>query len=247
MCVVGFPAFRRRLRRNRLPCLAAPRPVGTLVRWTASATNTAASTLDYRFSIRPPGGVFRTARDYGRHRRSGQLARSLPEVAATAFLSSPLKIRLIGPSSIEQPVLVHLHSDERPRSPGCHRSGLGELYSIRRHKGAEYVVLHPSWARRNITRVSEQLVAMGKQQITSFHHDSFRLPNGNTAILCSTERIFKNVQGQGPVDVVGDAIVVLNQNLQVVWFWDAFEHLDVSRKAILDEKCNAATARLSAR
>jgi hypothetical protein len=31
--------------------------------------------------------------------------------------------------------------------------------------------------------------------------------------------------------------VVLNENWQVVWFWNGFDHLDVTRKAILDEKC----------
>jgi hypothetical protein len=78
---------------------------------------------------------------------------------------------------------------------------------------------------------------MGKQPITGFHHESLRLPNGNTVILCYNERIMNDVQGPGPVDILGDAIVVLNPNLQVVWFWNAFDHLDVRRKAILDEKC----------
>ncbi len=32
-------------------------------------------------------------------------------------------------------------------------------------------------------------------------------------------------------DVIGDTIVVLNPNLQVVWAWDAFDHLDNTRKA----------------
>jgi hypothetical protein len=46
-----------------------------------------------------------------------------------------------------------------------------------------------------------------------------------------------DVQGSGEVDVIGDMILVLNPDLEVVWAWDAFDHLDVTRKAVLDEKC----------
>ncbi|HEX6880212.1 MAG TPA: aryl-sulfate sulfotransferase [Terriglobales bacterium] len=89
----------------------------------------------------------------------------------------------------------------------------------------------------NVGRVNDQLVAMGKQPITSFHHDAFRLPNGYTAAISSVERLLTNVQGAGTVDVLGDAIVVLDTNFQVVWFWNSFDHLDATRKAVLDEKC----------
>jgi hypothetical protein len=55
--------------------------------------------------------------------------------------------------------------------------------------------------------------------------------------LASTERLLTDVQGPGTVDVIGDALVELDQNLQVVWAWDAFDHLDVTRKATLNETC----------
>jgi arylsulfate sulfotransferase len=63
------------------------------------------------------------------------------------------------------------------------------------------------------------------------------LPNGNIMVLAATERLLTDVQGPGEVDVIGDMILVLNRNLRVVWAWDSFDHLDVTRKAILDEKC----------
>jgi hypothetical protein len=93
----------------------------------------------------------------------------------------------------------------------------------------------------NVARVNEQLAAMGKNQpISSFHHDAFRMPNGNTVAITGVERLFTDVQGPGTVDVLGDALVVLDTNFQVVWFWNPFEHpgmLPPSRKAILDERC----------
>jgi hypothetical protein len=86
-------------------------------------------------------------------------------------------------------------------------------------------------------RVSEQLVAMGKDPLTSFHHEALRLPNGHTAVIGSIERILTDVQGPGPVDVLADYIVVLDTNWQVVWSWNGFDHLDVTRLATLNETC----------
>ncbi|HEV7858320.1 MAG TPA: aryl-sulfate sulfotransferase [Pyrinomonadaceae bacterium] len=89
----------------------------------------------------------------------------------------------------------------------------------------------------NVNRVSEQLVARGEQAVTSFHHEARRLPDGKTLVLCSNDRTLSDVQGPGPVAIIGDEIVVLDEQWQVVWSWNAFDHLDVTRKALLDEKC----------
>jgi hypothetical protein len=82
-----------------------------------------------------------------------------------------------------------------------------------------------------------------------FHHDAIQtLPNGDTAALFVTvEKIFPaGTQGDTsglPVDIIGTWIVVLNQNWQVIWYWDAFEHdsgapqLDINRPAVLGETC----------
>ena len=56
-------------------------------------------------------------------------------------------------------------------------------------------------------------------------------------MLAATERLLTDVQGSGQTDVIGDMILVLNGDLDLLWAWDSFDHLDVKRKAILDEKC----------
>lgn len=89
----------------------------------------------------------------------------------------------------------------------------------------------------NAARVAEQLVNMGMQPVSSFHHDARRLPDGTILALAATLRTLTDVQGPGPVNVLGDMIVVLDANLQVVWAWDAFDHLDAKRKAVLGETC----------
>ena len=101
----------------------------------------------------------------------------------------------------------------------------------------------------NASRVREQLAAMGLASnctvggsfcaVTTFHHDAIRLSNGHTLVIASAERMYPaGTQGStGPVDVLGDIVVDLDQDFQVAWYWNAFDHLDVNRAAILHETC----------
>jgi arylsulfate sulfotransferase len=97
-------------------------------------------------------------------------------------------------------------------------------------------------AETNAAQVSQQLALLGVHAINAFHHEARKLPNGNYLVLASSERILTNVQGPGPVDVIGDTILVLNRDLQVLWSWDSFDHLDTTRQAILGETCAAGNA-----
>jgi len=89
----------------------------------------------------------------------------------------------------------------------------------------------------NAARVSEQLIAMGKRPIGAFHHEARRLPDGKVLVLATVEQILTEVQGPGAVDVVGDMIVIMDRNLQVVWAWDTFDHLDPTRMPTAGDKC----------
>jgi hypothetical protein len=89
----------------------------------------------------------------------------------------------------------------------------------------------------NSARVNEQLAALGMRSISAFHHEARRLPDGRILVLGAVEQVLSGVQGPGPVDVLGDMIIVLDSNLQLVWAWDGFDHLDVTRRATLDDKC----------
>ena len=93
---------------------------------------------------------------------------------------------------------------------------------------------------------------VGSSCLGAFHHDAIQtLPNGYTAILTDVEEIFPaGTQGDTtglPVDIEGDAIIVLNENWQAVWYFNAFQHdtgctqtpcqLDINRAAVLGETC----------
>jgi hypothetical protein len=101
----------------------------------------------------------------------------------------------------------------------------------------------------NASRIREQLDAMGLVSdctaggtvcaAGTFHHDAIRLPNGHTVVLLTQERVYPaGTQGStGPIDILGDVVVDLDEDFQVAWYWDSFAHLDVDRAAILGETC----------
>lgn len=87
----------------------------------------------------------------------------------------------------------------------------------------------------NIAAINTQLSALGTDNITSFSHEAYRFPNGYTAFIGTVEKVAD--QGAGPVDVLGDMAVIVDTNMQVTWWWDEFDHLDIKRPAILNEGC----------
>jgi len=122
----------------------------------------------------------------------------------------------------------------------------------------------------NIGVLSHQLLAMGATDaqmcntvpqapapvgtacMGAFHHDAIQtLPDGQTALLADIEKLFPaGTQGNTsglPVDIIGDIIIVLDRNWQVVWYFDTFEHdsgapqLDINRAAVLGETCMSFT------
>jgi len=94
----------------------------------------------------------------------------------------------------------------------------------------------------NAARVNEQLAAMGRRQIAAFHHEVRTLPDGRIVALADVEQMLTGVQGPDAVDVIGDMIVVFDRDLNVIWSWDAFDHLDVTRMAVMGETCGGASA-----
>ncbi len=63
-----------------------------------------------------------------------------------------------------------------------------------------------------------------------FHHDVLVLPNGHWLTLCQLAKDFTDLVGYpGTTQVLGDAIVDIDLNGNVVWAWNSFDHLDVNR------------------
>ncbi len=72
--------------------------------------------------------------------------------------------------------------------------------------------------------------------INFISHEGHWLADGTFLMMVSEERVAN--QGQGNVDVLGDIILALDPNFQVKWAWDSFDHLPITRKALLNNTCN---------
>jgi hypothetical protein len=90
----------------------------------------------------------------------------------------------------------------------------------------------------NIDAVNAQLTAKGQGIIYGFHHEVLRLPNGKIGTLGWNLRTV-DVSGV-PTPYVGQLLMVLDQDFQVIWTWDAFDHLDVHRGPLLADVCTGA-------
>lgn len=107
---------------------------------------------------------------------------------------------------------------------------------------AQLAARFPSWNLCNWSSVSG--CAAGQTAMLDFHHDALRLPNSNTAVLMTMEKVFTDgTQGSSPtnpIDIIGDMVVTLDPNLQVVWAWNSFTQQDLNRAAILGETCTSS-------
>ena len=111
---------------------------------------------------------------------------------------------------------------------------------------ADYTVKEINLAGATLDSITDdsanaQLAKLGQQPIIDFNHEAMRLPNGYTAVIAHNEALFTNEQGgtpQDPVDIMGDEVLVLDTDWRIVWTWNAFDWLPVSRKAVLGEVCH---------
>jgi arylsulfate sulfotransferase len=68
-------------------------------------------------------------------------------------------------------------------------------------------------------------------KLGSFHHAVLPLPNGHMVLLATYTRTFSNLEGtSGPTQVIGDALIDVDQNLNPDWVWNTFDHLDINRR-----------------
>ena len=90
----------------------------------------------------------------------------------------------------------------------------------------------------NMTELNQKLASSNLRdasgnlyQLGSFHHDVLALPNGHWVLLASEIKNFPSLSGYtSPVNVIGDAIVDVDQNLNPDWVWNTFDHLDINRR-----------------
>lgn len=120
--------------------------------------------------------------------------------------------------------------------PGGTMLGLGkDQYSVRNNLNVlrEIDLAGNPVRETNLAAVNAQLAALGHEPVYGFHHDVQRMPDESVVVLAYPERTV-DINGT-PTNFIGEQVVVLDQNFQVKWAWDAFDHLDVNRGPILGE------------
>jgi hypothetical protein len=117
----------------------------------------------------------------------------------------------------------------------------GSFFTLSNLNLNEYDLAGNKILATNVEILNEQLLAKGYPVMTSFNaHETRRLANGNLLLLGARDEASTQYQGgtqQDPVDILGDMILILDHNMQLVWAWDSFAHEDLSREATLDETC----------
>lgn len=83
----------------------------------------------------------------------------------------------------------------------------------------------------SIDTLNQRLAAAGFNFAGAvLHHDVTVLPNGHWIVLTNSLKAFTDLPGfPGTTNVLGDALVDLDTNLNPVWMWNSFDHLDVNR------------------
>ena len=64
-------------------------------------------------------------------------------------------------------------------------------------------------------------------------------PTATLSCLALGTMVSTSAQGgtpANPVDIIGDMVLVLDHNLQLVWAWDSFAHEDINRAATLNDQ-----------
>jgi arylsulfate sulfotransferase len=83
----------------------------------------------------------------------------------------------------------------------------------------------------SIQELNQKLAGSGfPSDLMQVHHDVLPLPNGHLILLGNRTVPYTDLTGfPGTTKVLGDVLVDLDSDWNPVWFWSAFDHLDVNR------------------
>jgi hypothetical protein len=109
------------------------------------------------------------------------------------------------------------------------------IYSGNDNSGIREVDLAGNIVRQlDLLDLSNKLTRAGYNiQLMSIDHDVLLLPNGHLLFITVNSRVFTDLPGYpGQTTVLGNAVIDVDENNNVAWVWDAFDHLDVNRHPI---------------
>jgi arylsulfate sulfotransferase len=121
---------------------------------------------------------------------------------------------------------------------------------------AEIDLLGNTIRETSISRIAEQLESRGihsickqngQQCVAGFHHDAIGLPNGHIIAIGSMERVIPGgaQDSDDPINIAGTMLFDLDEDMQVKWVWNSFDHMDLKRKSKEDGKCRGTVGNLA--
>jgi len=83
----------------------------------------------------------------------------------------------------------------------------------------------------SLSQVNQSLQSKGlSYNLVNFSHDVLTLPNGHWITIIQISQDFTDLPGYpGTTSVLGDLVVDIDPNGNVVWSWSAFDYLDINR------------------
>jgi arylsulfate sulfotransferase len=112
------------------------------------------------------------------------------------------------------------------------------IYEIREINLAGDTVRELSIADLNAELTTAGCAECSNLTLLTFHHDVTPLPNGHWIVLSNvlvglSPTSTPPLTNHPPVNVLGDVVIDLDENLQPVWVWNEFNHLDPNRHPYL--------------
>lgn len=159
---------------------------------------------------------------------------SLPEDFGSGYLARPVPGGTFLVTA-DDPVAT---AAQCTSSPGI---SCGDHQFFREYDLVGNLVRETNWTTLN-REIDALRASQGKSPVhlDYISHEGYRLSNGDTLTMVTDEEV--KDQGAGPVDVLGDIILVLDSNFHVVWEWNSFDYLDVKRKSPQSPTCTAGQA-----
>ncbi len=141
---------------------------------------------------------------------------------------APSLAQILAPKQLPNGDFVFLYSDDSssPINGGFHPSDPNLL--------REVDLIGNTVKQITMTQLNAKLAAANYNiTLQVFSHDVTPLPNGHWLILANTVKSVVLAGQTTPTNVLGDVIVDVDTNMNPVWVWNEFDHLDVNRHPAL--------------
>ncbi len=171
---------------------------------------------------------------------SGSLPDGIPTLSVTATDAAERAITLVGPTAQDQGGPGGGADEPAPYLIGLDEAGEVVWY----YQGADItggadhagelledgtLLVVGGSDVRSVSPGGAETWTIPTNSVGHTHHDAALLPSGNVVVMGQTTETVPVPSLGGEQDLVGDVLVELDPDGNIVWTWSAFDHLDTTR------------------